>query len=846
MSWTLTYEGFRPAEEGLREALTTLGNGRFATRGAAPEARASDVHYPGTYLAGGYDRLESEVAGERIENEDLVNFPNWLPLTFRPEGGDWLDWEAVEVLDYRQSLHMDTGTLARRARVRDEAGRTTRIDSRRLVHMTRPHLAALSYRITPENWSGLLEIRSGLDGSVENRGVPRYRQLASKHLEVLELGPVAPEGVHLLARTRSSRLEVAQAASTRLYAGGERLAVDPELELADEAVHQRFLVPAEAGETVTAEKIVVLRTSRDRAIAEPGHDAREELARLPGFDRLETSHRHGWQALWNRFDLTLDGSADGGGNEGEAGDHLERTQLILRLHVFHLLQTVSPNTIGLDVGVPARGLHGEAYRGHIFWDEIFILPFYNLTLPEISRSLLLYRFERLDAARANAREAGFRGALYPWQSGSSGREESQRIHLNPRSGRWDPDRSRLQRHIDAAVAYNVWHYYATTGDVQFLRRHGAEMLLEVARFWASIATRDAEDDRWHIRGVMGPDEYQEAYPGATTGGIDDNAYTNVMAVWTIERAMAALDEEVGELRRGELVESLGLTEPELARWRELTRRMAVPFFEADGGPVIAQFAGYDALEELDWEGLRERHGSIARLDRILKAEGDSPDRYKASKQADVLMLFHLLPRQELARIFHQLELPFDDQLIERTIRYYRHRTTHGSTLSQVVFASVLHVLDPEQGWSFFEQALRSDIDDIQGGTTPEGIHLGAMAGTVDIVLRRYAGIAVHRDQVSFDPCLPPRPLGLALRVQHHGSWLSVELTDHSLRLGLEPGAPAPARVSVQGACHRLEPGEHHTFPLDAQCLGTREPREAGTTRSPHHTRILEPEAADRR
>ena len=165
----------------------------------------------------------------------------------------------------------------------------------------------------------------------------------------------------------------------------------------------------------------------------------------------------------------------------------KESQLILRLHVFHLLQTVSPNSIDLDVGIPARGLHGEAYRGHIFWDELFIFPFLNFRIPDITKSLLHYRYRRLDQARWNARTSGFNGALYPWQSGSDGREESQTLHLNPQSGRWTPDNSSLQRHVNAAIAYNVWQYYQVTGDWEFLSFYGGEMILEIARLFASLA-----------------------------------------------------------------------------------------------------------------------------------------------------------------------------------------------------------------------------------------------------------------------------------------------------------------------------------------------------------------------
>src|SRR5690606_30174798 len=465
--WVLAYDGVDSGQEGLREALCALGNGIFVTRGAAEEADADGVHYPGTYLAGGYNRLASEVAGRTVVNEDLVNMPNWLPLSFRPDDGEWLDFARVEILAYRQELHLRDGLLLRRFRVRDGQGRVTAVESRRIVGMGTPHLAAIDYRVTPANWSGTLRIRSELDGSVINAGVARYRQLANRHLEILAAGAVAPEGVHLLAQTTQSRIQVAEAARTRLYLGAERL--EPERRLTEDRpgrIGEELRVRAARGQTLRVEKVVALYSSRDRGIGEPGAEARIQIGAAPGFDDLFAEHRLAWHALWRRYDIEID--------ERLQSDDPARVQLILRLHILHLLQTISPNTVGLDVGAPARGLHGEAYRGHVFWDELFILPFYSLRMPAITRSLLLYRYHRLGSARELARQEGYAGAMYPWQSGSDGREATQQIHLNPLSGRWDPDWSHLQRHVNAAIVYNLWRYYEATGDRELLLDYGAE------------------------------------------------------------------------------------------------------------------------------------------------------------------------------------------------------------------------------------------------------------------------------------------------------------------------------------------------------------------------------------
>ncbi len=510
---------------------------------------------------------------------------------------------------------------------------------------------------------------------------------------------------------------------------------------------------------------------------------------MPDLGDLRRSHEAAWGRLWRRCDLDLD-----------CDDH---TQLILRLHVFHLLQTVSRHTVDLDTGAPARGLHGEAYRGHVFWDELFILPFLNLRIPELTRGLLMYRYRRLPEARRAAAKHGFAGAMFPWQSASDGREESQVIHLNPRSGRWLQDHSRLQRHINAAIAYNVWQHYLATEDVEFVSRYGAEMILEVARFWTSAATYNADLDRYEISGVMGPDEYHEGYPGAPEPGLRNNAYTNVMAAWVLWRALDLLN-LLAVHRRQELCEALGLTDEEIARWDVISRKLRV-VFHADG--IISQFEGYEALEEFDWEGYRERYGNIQRLDRILEQEQDSPNRYKASKQADVLMLFYLFSSEELSQIFARLDYPFEYETIPKNVDYYLRRTSHGSTLSGIVHAWVLARTDRARSWELFSRALESDVADVQGGTTSEGIHLGAMAGTVDIIQRCYTGIEIRDDVLWLNPVLPEPLRRLRLRIRHRQHWLNVEVRSDGVSVESGRGLDHVCRIGIGGEQLELPMGE---------------------------------------
>ncbi len=624
------------------------------------------------------------------------------------------------------------------------------------------------------------------------------RKLEGRHLDPVSPRTFGPEVIALKVQTRQSNLYVAQAARTTVFRGDEAVDVQRSLFQTEDYIQQVVACDARAGEPVRLEKMVAFYTSRDRAISEPLGSAGESAGRYPGFAEALERHERAWDELWRACDMRLPGD--------------DRVQLLLRFHISHVLQVCSRYTADRDAGVPARGLNGEAYRGHVFWDELYVYPFLNFRLPDITRALLMYRFRRLGQARAAAREAGYRGAMYPWQSGSDGREETQVVHLNPLSGRWEPDLSHNQRHVNAAIFYNIWSYYEATEDLDFLREYGAEMMLEIARFWASIATFSPDRDRYEIHGVMGPDEFHEKYPDAAEGGLRNNAYTNVMVAWISETARKVLG-LLPESRLEALSDRIGLTEEEIACWDEMSRKMFVPFHD-DG--IISQFEGYEKLAELDWDAYRAKYDRIQRLDRILRAEGDDPDRYMLAKQADTVMLFYLFSEEELRRVFQRLGYEYGPDTARRNIDYYDARTSHGSTLSFITHAAALASLDPESSWDRFIVALESDIGDVQGGTTKEGIHLGVMSGTLDLIQRGYIGSDIRDGVLHFSPRLTDRLKGLSFPMQFRGTPIRVTLADGGLTIAVPAeGLSRPIRVAVGDEVRELRAGDQHTFALKA-------------------------------
>lgn len=786
-SWELIYDDYQPDHERLREALCTVGNGYVATRGCAPEAAACEAHYPGTYAAGVYNQLRDRIADRVIENESLVNLPNWLSLTFRINDGPWFRVDDAELLSYRQVFDLRHATLTRTLRFRDSAGRRTTLIQQRFASMDQPHILAMRTTIIAENWSGTVEFRSMVDGNVGNTLVERYRTLSDTHLTEAVIDHISTDAVLLRTATSQSRIEIVVAARNTVWHHDAKVDARYQPLRDHNSGGHDIRVAASAGQPITLEKVASIVTGRDAAISDPASAALHYLEEAGRYADLHHRHARAWARLWEQCAVDLQDNA--------------AALRIVRLHFVHVLQTISPHTAELDVGVPARGLHGEAYRGHVFWDSLFVSPVLSVRMPNLARSLLLYRYRRLPEARRAARRAAYRGAMYPWQSGSDGREASQQLHLNPRSGRWNPDPSARAHHVGLAVAFNAWQHYQATGDRQYLVDYGAEILAEIARFWVGLAKFDDIRDRYTIRGVIGPDEFHSGYPGMEYDGIDNNAYTNVMAVWAILRAMDALD--MLPLRdRLDLVGRIDLTAHELDRWEHVTRRMFVPFHD----DVISQFEGYADLAELDWKHYRRRYGNIQRLDRILEAENDNVNNYQASKQADVLMLFYLLSSEELLGLFGRLGYSFAPEQIPKTIDYYLARTAHGSTLSAVVHAWVLARANRHMAMEYFDQVLQSDIADIQGGTTAEGIHLAAMAGSVDLLQRCFTGLETRDDRLILGPMWPDALGPMEFAIVYRGQRLHLRIGGRTARVTAEAARAPSIDVECRGRVQRLVPG----------------------------------------
>ena len=472
-----------------------------------------------------------------------------------------------------------------------------------------------------------------------------------------------------------------------------------------------------------------------------------------GFDTLLAEHREAWSHRWADAEVVIEGDPD--------------SELAARFAVFHLLSAAADSG---EAAVGARGLTGEDYAGHVFWDaDVFVLPALAAMRPGAARAMLEYRIRRLPAARAAAKARGFRGARFPWESAADGSDVTPHQIKGSHGKLIQVATGEYEEHIVADVAWAAAHYAQWTGDTAFLGGTGRDLLVDTARYWAGRIEPDSEG-RGHLQRVMGPDEYHEV--------VDDNAYTNVMARWNLREGAKLLLHTNG-------------TE-EARSWQAMADGL-VDGWDPERG-LYEQFAGYFDLEPLLMSQIAAPPGKIGLLLDAERLAGS-----QLIKQADVLMLHHLVPEEVVAGS------------LARCLDFYEPRTAHGSSLSPAIYASLLaRIGEPERALELFRMAARLDLDDL-AGTTAGGVHLATMGGVWQALAYGFLGLRAERGVLAVDPCIPETWRALGLRFCFGGRHVGVR-AEHD-RVTINCGAPLlvryrdrpPQRCEPPGATIALEP-----------------------------------------
>lgn len=715
--WTVRSGAFLPNELRHQETVFTTGNGNFSVRGNFEEG------HPGENSASFLHRVWDDMP---VHVTELANLPRWWGLDL------WLDGHRVRLdtgttSDFGVELDLRNGRLHRHFSWRAGDRPELRLDFERFVSLVEPYGAMLRTRLELAEGEAELRLRSGVSAHVENTGLLHWRVLEQAADDT---------GVELVTVTRATGIRVAVVSRTRLSAPAGFTAGD-----ADGAPSADYRLRLRAGEPLEVVRSVAIVPDLDTD--DPLATARRVSAELDaaGWDAALAASSTAWAKVWADSDIEIDGDPE--------------AQLAVRYNLFQLI--VAAPRFTDDASIGAKTLSGYGYRHHVFWDtEIFMVPPFTFTEPDVARNMLSYRCRRLSGAREKAARNGYAGAQFPWESAETGSEVTP-IWVQPRADSdelvriWTGD---IEIHITADIAYAVLQYWRVTGDDAFLRDHGAELILDGARFWASAAVEE-DDGQFHYRDVVGPDEYHEH--------VDDNAYTNHLAAWHLRTALEVFDwlERTAPEQAARLTAELDLDTAERARWADVAARMYLPLDPETG--LVEQFTGYFDLTDADQAVLRDPSRQLS-MQQIHGIEGCN--RTQILKQPDVLMLAYLLPEV------------FTEEQVAANYRYYDPRTDHelGSSLGPAISAVLAcRAGDPQTGYGHFMRAARADLLDVRGNAA-DGIHGASAGGLWQAVVFGFAGLRLTDDGWDVHPALPHSWTRLKFTFRYRGERQVVELS----------------------------------------------------------------------
>jgi trehalose/maltose hydrolase-like predicted phosphorylase len=709
-NWSVIETKLAPDQLHHKETVFNLSNGYLGTRGTFEEGYPQD--FSATMIHGVYDDVP-------ISYTELVNCPNWLPLVITV-GGDRFSLDSGEVLKYERRLDLRLGLLTRDIRWRSPKGYTLDFHFERFASLADQHVLAIRCQVTSVDFEGDITVEAGFDAEPHTQGV--------QHWQILDRSG-AENTIWLHSQTLHTGIQLGMAAKLVVEeqkSGGRGDS--------GSLVKNFQLLP---GQTVSVEKIVTLFTSRDTE--NPLATALKRLAEEPGYGTLLAAHISAWEQVWQDSDILIEGD--------------DQAQLSVRYNIFQIM-AVAPRHDD-RVSIPPKTLSGFAYRGHVFWDtEVFILPFLTLTQPALARNLLTYRHHCLPGARRKAQEAGYKGAMFAWESASTGDEVTPRWVPTPTGEMvriWCGD---LEIHISTDVAYAVWHYWQNTADNQWMRDCGAEIILDTAIFWESRVEWNSGRKSYDILDVIGPDENHDR--------VNNNAFTNLMVQWHLRTAVSVWEWlcRTDVNKAAELAKKLDLVGDRFQLWAEIADGLFVNE-DAETG-LIEQFEGFHQLQYLNIDDYEPRTMSIQGLLGI-----EETSQTQVLKQPDVLMLMYLLRDK------------YDLKTLQANWEYYNPRTDHayGSSLGPAIHAILACDLNhPQEAYTHFMRSALVDLEDVRLNAA-EGIHAASTGGVWQAVVFGFGGVRITQDGPVACSNLPPHWKRLKFRLQWHKQWYDFDLTN---------------------------------------------------------------------
>ena len=749
--WLITEEDWSKEKLKVNESLYTLGNGYLGARGIYEEIPEGTEQ--GTYIAGIYDSAASMVP-------ELVNAPN--PIDFRIIAeGEKLDIGRMNVLENERVLDMGRGLLARRTVFSDTKNRRFLYQSLRFFSLRDKRIGAMRIYLKALDKPVRIIVQDTVDDSVTNVG--GILEGRKRHTQLVNVSPVVDMN-YLCVKTFTNKVWIAYTTLLAVARGaGSGVGT----------LNRIFNMSLKKGETVCFTKIFSIHSSRDFRAKSLKRVAIKELNHVKkiGFDALLQRHIEAWQKKWQKADVKIDGDAE--------------AQKALRFNMYHLLISGKENDDNVSIG--ARTLSGNGYHGHIFWDtEIFILPFFIYTNPEIAKNLLLYRFHRLNEARKIANAKGYKGVLFPWESADTGKEVTPPYSKHLDGIIIEIHTMDMEHHIVSDVAYGVSHYFNATGDREFMFKAGLEIMFETARFWASRVTYNRKIKKYEIKNVIGPDEFQE--------NVNNNAYTNKMAEWNLRKAAKLYKNFDKKYPRAlkKIERKMSLKTAEIEEWAHIADRIKIPFSKAKD--IIEEFDGYLRKQDIVLKKLNNYFMPILPHDISLREISKN----QIVKQADVVMMMYLLPEE------------FTKNQKAKNYFYYVKRTLHKSSLSPSIYAIIAsEVGDITRGYLYFIFSLYGDLKNRYANSV-EGIHAASLGGTWQAVIMGFAGFRSMEGLPSFEPRLPAHWQNIKFYLRWKNCDLQVTVNNKRIKFFVVSGKKGSILIKCFNSVHKIPFNEKYT------------------------------------
>lgn len=707
------------------ETVFSQCNGYFGVRAAFDSKVLEESR--GMFVSGLYQRAYENEVMELVNCPDLTEFEITLD-------GEKFSIDTSQLLEYRRAINVINGELTILLICRLENGLKVKIESKRFASFDNHHLFCQNITIRPLNRDTEISIVSGINGQLTNSGVSQFNQVDCRVFD--------KKYMNMNVYLTNDKLSIMSTCVTSQVSEKK-----PEFALKRRRIYGKYKLFAEKNQEVSISKYNYIEGWQEDTISELEKMEILKLCIKDGYDALFTQHQNCMEKIWNYAKIEI------------VGTTLEE-EVAIKFAQYHLLGMVPCNTS--KISVAAKGLTGEGYKGHVFWDtELFVLPFFLHTFPEKARNLLEFRYSGLDGARAKANEYGYEGAMYPWEVAKDGYEQTPlyaalNIHTGKANKVWS---SIKEHHITADIAYAVWGYYTLTNDEAFMKEFGYEMIFETAIFWYTRATFVKGIDQYHILDIIGPDEYTEH--------VDNNAYSNYMAYFCVNIAEKLACEL--KLKYPDVFDVLNRSlqlEVRQKKWREFLKKLYLPVPNEDN--IIPQddtFLSKKSLGNVDYYKKCEEKQSI-----LLDYSRDEVVDMQVLKQADVVMLLNLFPHM------------FPEKIVKDNVDFYESRTLHDSSLSYCAHAQACASIgETDMAWDYFKKSLEIDINNNPCDST-DGIHSASLGGLWNCIIFGFAGVSHEKKILEISPKLPKNWTEIKFYLNVQGVYIKVNICEDTLTL----------------------------------------------------------------